>query len=185
MSAPPASFVRINDAVRGPFTRDQLRTLAEVDVITPETEASAQPAGPWSKLRDAPDCAEIFPPRRQFQFKAREFENVNQPPAPSAAGPAPPGTPPPLLPPAAVDVMEIARENTRIQAGYEKPLDLTPPPNRRRRDYLLLMAVANGFFVASLILGRGNAMVMVFSFSGIVISSAAITWVMYGVMSRY
>lgn len=185
MPAPSVCYVRINDAVRGPFTRDQLRTLGEVGTITPETEVSVQPEGPWAKLQDAPDCVEIFPPRRQFQFKTREFENVNQPPAPAAAGPAPAGTPPPLLPPAAVDVMEIVRENTRIQTGYEKPLDLTPPPNRRRRDYLILMVAANGFFVTSLILGRGNASVMVFSFSGIVITSAALTWVMYGVMGRY
>ncbi len=185
MSTPPAIFVRIDDAVRGPFTCEQLRTLGEVGTITPKTEASAHAAGPWSKLQDRPNCAEIFPPHRKFQFKAREFENVNQPPEMQAADRRPPGTPPPLPPSAAISALEIVQENMRAQAQCEPPVDLRPPPNRRRRDYLVVMAVVNGFFVASLILGRGDETVTVFGFSGMVMASAAITWVMYGVMSRY
>ncbi len=83
------------------------------------------------------------------------------------------------------EVVEILRENARTQAPFEKPVDLTPRPNRRRLDYLVLMAAGNGLFCLGLVLGWGNPSVMVFSFSGAVIFSGGITWVMYGVMDHY
>lgn len=193
---PPASYLLIGNEVRGPFTPDQLRTLAEVRAITPETHASAHAAGPWLKVQGRPDCAEIFPERRQFQFKGRAFENVNQAPAPpvdhreliAAANRRPdavPGAPSPRPPPAANDVLDIVRETTRAQTRHEKAVDLTPRPNRRLRDYLILMVLVNGFFVADLILTRGSMVTSIFGLSGIVFSSAGITWIMFGVMSRY
>jgi hypothetical protein len=196
MTMPPASYLLIGNEVRGPFTPDQLRKLAEVGAITPETDASARAAGPWSKLQDRPDCAEFFPERRQFQFKAREFENVNQAPEPpvdhreliAAANRRPdavPGVPPPLPPPAANDVLDIVRETTRAQTRHEKAVDLTPRPNQRLRDYLILMVLVNGFLVADFILTRGSMVTSIFSLSGIVLFSAGITWIMFGVMSRY
>ncbi len=185
----PPLFVRLHRETRGPFTLDQLRELAEAGVITPETAASAQAAGPWSPLRDLPDGGGLFRARPQFQFKARDFEAVNRPEAApvdhraliAAANQG--RAPPPGGRPAASsnEVVEILQENTRLQLQHERPVDLTPRPNRRRRDYLIAMTVVNGFFVASLLYGGGG----IFALSGIVICSAGITWIMFGVMDRY
>jgi len=86
---------------------------------------------------------------------------------------------------AANEVVEILRENARIQAQFEKPLDLTPRSNRRLVDYLILMILVNGFFIWRLLASQGDPTTMVYSFSGIILFSVGITWVMYGVMDRY
>ncbi len=185
----PTFFVRLNGVTRGPFTPDQLRELAEVGVVTPQAVASAQAAGPWSRLQDLPGGAGLFRERPQFQFKPREFERANLPDAApvdhreliAAAGRGKRQPPADRPPPTANDVKELLRENTRIQLQHEKPVDLTPRPNRRWRDFLIAMTVVNGFFVASLLFGGGG----VFALSGIVIGSAGITWIMFGVMDRY
>ncbi len=185
----PILFVRLDGKTRGPFTPNQLREMAEAGVITPQTEASAQAAGPWSTLEELPDRGGLFRTRPHYQFKAREFEPVNRQDAAPVDHQAliaasqqgqkrPPANPPPQPP---NEVVDILQENTRIQLQHEKPVDLTPRPNRRRRDYLIAMTVVNGFFVASLLFGGGG----IFALSGIVICSAGITWIMFGVMDRY
>ena len=68
---------------------------------------------------------------------------------------------------------------------HEKAVDLTPRPNQRLRDYLILMVLVNGFFAADLILTRDSMASSIFGLSGIVLASAGITWIMFGVMSRY
>jgi hypothetical protein len=47
------------------------------------------------------------------------------------------------------------------------------------------MAAMNGFFIWRLIAHWGEPYTTVFSLSGIVIVSAGITWVIFGVMDRY
>jgi hypothetical protein len=81
--------------------------------------------------------------------------------------------------------MEILRENARFQARTEKPVDLTSRSNRRRRDYLILMIVVNGFFIWRLIAGWGNPITTLYSLAGLIVFSVGITWVVYGVMDRY
>jgi hypothetical protein len=49
----------------------------------------------------------------------------------------------------------------------------------------ILLAAVNGFFATTMLIGSGNVVVVVFSLSGIVVCTAGITWVMYGVMDRY
>jgi len=49
----------------------------------------------------------------------------------------------------------------------------------------ILLAAVNGFFATTMLIGSGNVVVVVFSLSGIVVCTAGITWVMYGVMNRY
>jgi len=191
MDAPSATFLRLADELRGPFTREQLRLLAESGVITPDTAGGAGPQGPWSPLRERPDATEIFPARREFQFKTPEFARANPPAAPHVNSherrppvrrwPADASAPPP----APNDVLEIVHETAQTQALFEKPVDLTRPPNRRRRDYLTTMLAVNGFFVAAILLGRGNVVTLIFGLSGMVLASAGITWIMYGVLRRY
>jgi hypothetical protein len=198
MTPPPAIFVRIDDAVRGPFTPDQLRQLAEVGAITPETGASAQAGGSWLRLQDLPGCAEIFPQSRQFLFKAREFENVNQGPGPRvdlrdviAAANRPPAAPaagPASVPATAPnEVFDILRQNRARErdAGLDELAPLPPRPNRRRRDFLILLIGGNLLFLTGFLTVPRNVVTVLFAFSGAVFYTASLVWVMYGVMSRY
>lgn len=185
MDATPATYLLLANEVRGPFTREQLHLLAEAGVIAPETGWAAGPQGPWLALRDRPDAAEIFPARREFQFKAAEFERVN-PAAPPHADPrervAAAGRRSAQAP---NDVLDLVRDTARIQSEFEPPVDLTRRPSRRHRDYLISMLATNGFFVAAIVLSRGNTVTLIFGLSGIVIASASLTWIMYGIMHRY
>jgi hypothetical protein len=198
MSQPTVLFLRLDQRIRGPFTPELLAELAQSGVITPATDASPDATGPWMPLQTLGDYAGMFPPRPAFQFRTKPFEHVNHASDPAvdlrtiiaAANrpPPPPATadsPRPAKAPPHIDVAEILRENARIQACFEKPVDLTPRPNRRRLDYLILMIVVNGFLVWRLIAGWGNPVTMLYSVSGLIVFSVGITWVMYGVMDRY
>lgn len=198
MPQPAEVFLRLNQEVRGPFGLKLLTELARSGVITPDTEASANAGGPWIPIDMLGDYAAIFPIRPETRFKAAVFENANR----SSALPVDhraiiaaanrPSAPHEDVQPSRStrvgrpnDVEEILRENTRMLARAEKPLDLTPRPNRRRLDYVITMIVFNGFFVWRLISNWGDPATMMFSLSGIVVVSSGITWVMYGVMDRY
>jgi hypothetical protein len=198
MSQPTALFLRINQKIRGPFSPELLTELAQSRVITPATEASASATGPWIPLQSVGGCAELFPERPELGFKSQAFENANPASAPPvdhhaliAAANRPPHPPATAQSPSQInisppnEVVEILRENARIQAQFEKPLDLTPRSNRRLVDYLIVLAVVNGFFAWCLVANWGDPNMMVYSFSGIVAFSLGLTWVMYGVMDRY
>jgi hypothetical protein len=198
MSQLAALYLRIDQKVRGPFSPELLTELAQSGVIAPATEASANAAGPWIPLQATEGCAELFPVRPALGFKSQTFENANPASAPPvdhfaliaaanrpASPQAKPGAQGTAGTPTANEVVEILRENARIQAQFEKPLDLTPRSNRRRGDYLILMIPVNGFFIWRLLASQGDPTIMVYSFSGIVLFSVGITWVMYGVMDRY
>ncbi|OHE80236.1 MAG: hypothetical protein A3G75_03370 [Verrucomicrobia bacterium RIFCSPLOWO2_12_FULL_64_8] len=199
-------FVILDKAVRGPFDRDQLRQLAEAGAIALTTEASESATGPWTKLQEIPGSAELFPQRRRFEFKAKTFEQANRPSAPpvdhrdliAAANkplqPPPaslPGPAPAEAPPAAARRPNEVEEILRINREREKELglDALKPmqarPNRRLRDWLVILAVINGLFVWLLFANKGNVTVQMFALGGMVILSAGITWIMFFVMDRY
>jgi hypothetical protein len=195
---PPVIFLRLNQEVRGPFGPAILKQLAETGVITPDSEASLDSTGPWVPMVELGDYATIFPLKRYFRFKEPSFDNVNQAPGPTvdhreiiaaANRPAPSRkVPQPARSAAAAppnDVDSILRENRRIQAGWEKPLDRTPRSNRRRSDYLITMAAINGIFIWRLVANWGDPTTMVFGISGIVVTTCGLTWLMFGVMDRY
>jgi len=191
MADPTSTYLLLSGDVRGPFTPDQLRLLAESGVIAPETAAAVRPEGPWSPMGARPDAAAIFPARREFQFKEAEFERVNAPTAgldhrdliaAAQSGPANAGEPPP---PAPNDVLDLVRETARLGAQYEPPVDLTPRPNRRRIDYLFGMIAVNGLLGTAIILSGHNLITTLYAASGMVVFSAGFTWLMYGVLRRY
>lgn len=70
--------VRIAGEVRGPMGVEQMRDLASVDVVTPETEIAVDPAGPWAKIATLPIFPDVFPERRGLAFKSRQFEEINR-----------------------------------------------------------------------------------------------------------
>lgn len=204
-------FVMLDNQIRGPFDRDQLRELAMVGVVTGATPAAGGGSGPWQPLQEIPECLDLLPARREFQFKLREFVTVNQPggtridvhaaiaaanqgKVPITTDPTPARPNPAAAPPAASkaigaqtrnEALEIVQETARVQAQFEKPVDLTPRSNRRRRDYLIVMIAVNGPLVTNLILNRDNVVTALFSLGGIVLFSAAVTWIMFFVMDRY
>ena len=191
MADPTPTYLLLAGDVRGPFTPDQLRLLAESGVIAPETVAAARREGPWSPMGARPDAAAIFPARREFQFKEADFERVNTATArldhrdliaAAQSGPAKAGEPPPPVP---NDVLELVRETARLGAQYEPPVDLTPRPNRRRIDYLFGMIAVNGLLGTAIILSGHNLIATLYAGSGMVVFSAGFTWLMYGVLRRY
>jgi hypothetical protein len=78
MNATPKYFVRVGEEVRGPYDGAKLRELAEVGVVTTETEAAVARTGPWGTLAEHPERAAIFPERTQLGFKATEFAVINR-----------------------------------------------------------------------------------------------------------
>jgi len=75
-------YVRISGELRGPVGVEQLRDLADVEVITPDTTVARSPDGPWEPLATLAICPEVFPARRVLGFKAAEFETINRESAP-------------------------------------------------------------------------------------------------------
>jgi hypothetical protein len=194
MSHQPPLFLRLNNEVRGPFDWDRLRALAESGVITPATEASPSGAGPWTAIRDAGDYGGVFPERAQLQFKARSFERVNRasdPPvdhhaliaAANRGRPAlPAGDPPAVARPTneVEDILRLNREREK-QAGLDQLKLMPPRPNRRRRDYLMLLIVGNLMLFLGLNAIGGLALGGVVA----VVFTLGITWALYGVMDKY
>lgn len=124
-------------------------------------------------LRAMADTPE--PPRPPLTFKPTEFERVNA---------APTDEPPPP----ANDIFALQRElrAREIASGMDelKPVE-TPRRSRRRRDYWFLLAAGNLGFVALAAISSLNAIALVYTFSGIILYSVGLTWVMWFVMSDY
>lgn len=119
------------------------------------------------------------PPRKVYGFKPKEFERVNAP-AGEAGIPTPPAN----------DVFAI-REELRareIAAGLDQ---LAPPaqprPNRRRRDFLVLMLAINGVLVPLAIWGfrTGNAVLFIYALSALVLLNIGVTWILWVLLDRY
>ena len=194
MSQQPVLFLRLNNEVRGPFGKDQLRELAELWVITPATEVSESSAGPWTRIQEVTGCADVFRERTQYQFKAKEFAKLNLDTTPPvdhreliAAANRGKSTAPGFFPPASSkspttveEVLKLNRERER-QAGLDVLKPMPRAINRRRRDYWIVLIVGNlvFFFGLNAIGGPVVGGLMAFFFT------IGITWVMYGVMDKY
>jgi hypothetical protein len=193
MSHPPPLFLRLNNETRGPFAWDRLRELAESGVITPATEASLHADGPWTAITETGDYAGIFPQRVQLHFKARPFKKVNLPSespvdhhaliaAANQGKPAlPTGGQPAAKPKNEVEnILQLNREREK-QAGLDELKPMPPRPNHRRRDYWIIIIGGN----LAILLGLGSIAGLIITSMLAAFFTAGITWVMYGVMSRY
>jgi hypothetical protein len=105
-------YFRVADEVRGPATVEQLRDFASVTVITPETEIAASAAGPWARIATVAIHAEVFPARRVIEFKAAEFESINDESTPA------------------------------VRVDDLKEAALRPPPSLRGREVIVAPGVA-------------------------------------------
>ncbi|MGA2445487.1 MAG: hypothetical protein ABSG50_08705 [Opitutaceae bacterium] len=194
MSHQPVLFLRLNNEVRGPFGKDQLRELAELWVITPATEVSESAAGPWTRIQEAAGCADVFRERPQYQFKAKEFAKLNLDTTPPvdhrdliAAANRGRSTAPGFYPPAASkspttveEVLKLNREREHA-AGLDVLKPMPRVINRRRRDYLIVLIGGNLVFYFGLNAISGPAVGGLMAF----FYTIGITWVMYGVMDKY
>jgi hypothetical protein len=84
-----------------------------------------------------------------------------------------------------VHVREVLQRETKITQQYEEMVDLTPRPSRRGRDYFWAMLLGNAPFVAAMVIFRESPTVLVYAFSGIVLLSVGLTWIVWFVMDRY
>ncbi|MFT3830495.1 MAG: hypothetical protein QM691_12405 [Opitutaceae bacterium] len=128
------------------------------------------------KLRviDSPDPERPPPvpeePRPKLRLGAKEFTAVNR--AQEATS-------------APITVHGILAENLRRTVPSEKPMDLRRRLSRRTRDYWLCVILGNGVFLAPLLLLPRNPVVVLFAVGGAVVFTAALTWIMWQLMSDY
>ena len=119
-------------------------------------------------MEDPPD-----PPRKHYGLKPREFDHVN------AQGRAPAKS-------TEHDVYKILEQNQAAEqkAGINE-VEIKEVKSRRRRDYWLLMSLGLGFFGTAAWLGRNNPYVLVPAFSGMVLVTLGLTWIMWFIMGDY
>ena len=77
MSSPASHYVRVGGEVRGPLRTEQLREMATIEVVTPESEVAASPDGPWVRLATLPLWEVVKPIPPAFGFKPNEFSQIN------------------------------------------------------------------------------------------------------------
>jgi hypothetical protein len=142
--------------------------------------------------------------RREFRFKPTEFEVANRPvdatPAnapidvnqlyrqANAPKPPPPARGNPTAPPPAEnEVHAVLRANlARAQAqGENEVIPARRRLSRRKRDYWLLLALGNALVVGIVLAVGINAMTLAFGFTGIVVLSLVLTWIMWMVLDDY
>jgi len=110
--------------------------------------------------------------RGKLKLGAKEFERLNRPACKEKTD-------------AAFDVQSILSGNLKVNAPFEKPVDLTPRRSRRKRDYWTVLLVGNALFVGLVSMLPKNPVVLVYGFSAVVLFSVGVTWVMWAVMSDY
>ena len=109
--------------------------------------------------------------KSKFRLKAKSFVCVNAPQAESSAGPT--------------SVHAMLEQNKTIAEAGSKPLAPPVKRSRRRKDYILAMIGGNAVMILAIAILPKNPVVLIFGFSGVVLYSVGITWVMWMVMDDY
>jgi len=156
------------------------------------------------------------PPRKFYGLKPREFDAVNGPPRPPAADALPSGPDPGIAAapsgPITVQALNRAAAGTRPALGANGPaarsnevhdllevnrrkarasgefvLGYIPPrASRRKRDYWILVILANGGSIGFMgLVTRFDAAAMLGGLVGGLFLTAALTWIMWFVMDNY
>lgn len=160
------------DRITGPHTLVVLRQKADIRVIDADTliRPAHDAHAPWRPLRDDTELIEFLLPKRSRQtLGATRYANTNS--ATDAASQP-------------VDVMQILRHNSAVEASQKDAPKLAakPYPYRRRRDYLITASALNlSCVVAGLLLGFVNPFVL----AAFVMGNVCLAWVLYGVMDKY
>ena len=118
-------------------------------------------------MADAPK-----PNREKLEPGQHTFERVNAPLAEEKTE--------------SIKVDQILRDNLRLgEAAKPIELDLTKRTSRRKRDYLLLLAVGNALIIFAFSLAPKDPLLRVLAWSSLGLYSAGLTWLMWGVMDDY
>lgn len=156
----------------GPHTIAVLKQKAEIHVLTADTliTKESEPTA-WKPLSASPQlCAELIPTRTRLTLGSHVIEQVNK------NGDA-----------AAPSVEELLQGNLSREKAIRGEL-LTPMPprsNRRRSDYLIMLALGNLSALAAYLFLPANPMVLVSLGSFVALYNVGLVWILYGVMDRY
>ena len=142
------------------------------------------------------------PPRKFYTLKAREFERVNAKPGQPAktgvidvrdhlrdAATVARQNPKPAETPAAQnDVQALVQANAAKEhaAGInDTALHRPRRPSRRKRDYVITMAVGNGILLLLLGVFGLNMGTLIFGLAGFILFNLSVTWIMWAIMDDY
>lgn len=140
------------------------------------------------------------PPRKNYEFKEREFKRDNpvsskETPPPTAkelammAGPGARSSPPAAnqaKPADPNDVYAMLKENrAAAQRDHLNEVVIKSVKSRRKRDYWLMLVTANSALFLTAAVGRANAFVLGSALAGMVIISIGLTWVMWFIIDDY
>ena len=117
-------------------------------------------------MTDSPESG-----KSKFTFKAKPFERVN-PLGPEGRAPS-------------NDVHSILEQNKVVADASAEPLEFTPRRSRRKSDYVFAMICGNAAMIVIVAFLPKNAVTLAFGFSGMVLYSVGVTWVMWMVMDDY
>jgi len=101
----------------------------------------------------------LDPPRKMYGLKPRAFEHLNAP--------------------------KTAPEKSVEQRHGHDEIEIRPKRSRRKRDYWLLLVGGNLLILGLVALARFNPISVIYGFSGVVILTLSLTWVMWFVMNDY
>jgi len=172
MPSAPRYFLREEGHRTGPHSLVVLKQKAELGLlsadtlIAPETEPDS-----WAALRESQVLhEELLPPRPHYALGKSQFTRVNHT-----------GN---LVTPS---VDEMLRANVARQREAEGELlpPLPPRPNRRRSDYLCVVAAGAALSMIPWLFIPLTVGLILLSFSATVFLAACFGWVMFGIMDRY
>jgi len=84
-----------------------------------------------------------------------------------------------------ISVGELLAGNVEERQKSEAPIDLEKPKSRKKRDYIICMAVVNLVLAIGIYLFPTSLSAWVFGISGMVLFSAGFSWAMWQVIDDY
>lgn len=164
-----------NQRARGPFSLSQFEEFAQTGVVAVDTLIAPVGTDRWIAIADWPELRELLFPEAHLHLKAEGYQ-----PAPEAEA---------TLETDAYAVLAINRSREDPDKLIITDEDMRPKMSRRTRDFLW------GFFGgnALLLVGAGlytllfgvNVVFLLYALGFLVIWSIGITWISFGVMSRW
>lgn len=167
---------RASGRARGPFSVAQFREFAETGALLPGHEVAAPGAPNWVTLQDWPELqAALFPAHPGPQLSHEHYQAQQEAPPELESDPY------------AILAINRAREDPDELILTDE--DLRPKLSRRVKDFWVMLVGGN---VAILLLagaigliGGLNAVALTYVLAFMVTWSVGITWLSFGVMSRF
>lgn len=172
MPSAPRYFLREEGRRTGPHSLAVLKQKADLGLLSadtllaPETEPEA-----WVALRESQVLyEELLPPRPHYTLGKSEITRVNHKGLPATPS-----------------VNEMLRANLARQQKAEGELltPLPPRPNRRRSDYLFVVAASAAVSMIPWLFIPLTVGLILMSLFATAFLAACLAWVMFGIMDRY